>query len=295
MKRFVFLMLAAMALAGCNKPSNASYADKAVTVGLTAPPKNDPKSPSATPMVSVAMLAYTYSYDLIAPAKALPDLLAQDQKACADAGPQTCQVVGSSMTQGDGDHVSAKLTIQATPNWLAGFRGRLAGEVKAVGGRLANSTVESEDLTRQIVDTEAAVRSRTVLRDRLQAILATRPGKLSDLLDVEKELARVQGELDATQSELAVMRARVATSTLTLNYNSSASLLGPRGAWAPLAEALRGSAGALATTLGLMVTLVVVLAPWAAAAGIAFLIARRFWPRKQRPATPPEDSQGRGA
>ena len=90
--------------------------------------------------------------------------------------------------------------------------------------------MESEDLTRQIVDTEAAVRARTALRDRLQAILATRPGKLSDLLEVEKELARVQGELDATQSELAVMRTRVVTSLLTITYSSGASLMAPRGA-----------------------------------------------------------------
>jgi hypothetical protein len=229
------------------------------------------------------MLAYTYAFDLVAPAKAVPGLLAQDQKACAEAGPQTCQIVGSSMTQGDDRAVSGKLQIQAQPDWLAAFRGRLAGEAKAAGGRVANSRVDSEDLTRQIVDTEAGARAKTALRDRLQAILATRPGKLSDLLEVEKELARVQGELDATQSELAVMRTRVATSLLTITYSSTPSALAPQGAWAPLTEALRGSAGALATTLSLMVTTVVVLAPWAVAAAAIFLVARRFMPKKAKP------------
>ena len=284
MRFLAVVMLSALALAGCSKPKD-SYAPKdaaLTTEAIKPPPKDGKAAPPSSPTVSVAMLAYTYGYDLVAPAKALPDLQAQDQKACTDAGPALCQVVGASMSQGDGDSVLGKLTIQARPDWLPAFRGRLAGEAKAAGGRIADSRVESEDLTRQIVDTEAAVRARTALRDRLQAILATRPGKLSDLLEVEKELARVQGELDATQSELAVMRTRVATSLLTVTYSSGASLMAPRGAWAPLAEAVRGSASALATTLGLMVTIVVVLAPWAIAAAVIFLIVRRFTPKKPK-------------
>jgi len=291
MKRVVILTLAALSLAACNKPSSTGAAQDAAAVA-PAPPDAKAKSPPGAPIVSAAMLAYTYGYDLIAPAKALPDLFAQHQKACADAGPAACQVVGAAMSQGDDKTVTGRLTIQARPDWLAGFRERLAGDAKAAGGRIADSRTESEDLTRQIVDTEAAVRARSALRDRLQAILATRPGKLSDLLDVEKELARVQGELDATQSELAVMKTRVATSRLTINYSAGASLLAPRGAWAPLAEAVRGAAGGLATTLGFMVTLIVLLGPWAAAAAVGFLIMRRFRPRKPRLA--PDDPQRRG-
>jgi hypothetical protein len=286
MRFWTVVLLSALALAGCNKPRDTATAQDAALVQteqIRPPPKDAKAPPPSSPAVSVAMLAYTYGYDLVAPAKALPDLQAQHQKLCTDAGPALCQVVGASLSQGDGGSVVGKLTIQARPDWLAAFRGRLAGDAKAAGGRIADSRVTSEDLTRQIVDTEAAVRARMALRDRLQAILATRPGKLSDLLEVEKELARVQGELDATQSELAVMRTRVATSLLTITYGSGPSLAAPHGAWAPLAEAVRGSANALATTLGFMITIVVVLAPWAIAAGVIFLVVRRFTPKKPKP------------
>ena len=292
MRFWTIVMLSALALAGCSKPSPRSYAEQDVAAVMIdqvkAPPKAKLAPQAPSPAVSVPMLAYTYAYDLVAPARAVPELLVQDQKACADAGPQTCQVVGSSLSQGDDNAVTAKLQIQARPDWLAAFRGKLGGEAKAVGGRVAGSRVESEDLTRQIVDTEAAVRAKTTLRDRLQAMLATRPGKRSDLLDVEKELAAVQGELDATQSELAVMRARVATSQMTITYGSTPSVLAPRGAWAPLSEAIRGSTGVLAMTLSVMITAVVFLAPWAVVILLAWLIVRRFMPRKIKgPKTPP--------
>jgi hypothetical protein len=222
------------------------------------------------------MLAYTYAYDVVAPAKALPDLLNRDQTACVDAGPQTCQVAGSTLTQGNDDTVSGRLQIQARPDWLLAFRDRLAGEAKAAGGKVANSRVESEDLTRRIVDTEAAIRAKATLRDRLQQVLATRPGKLSDLFEMEKELAQVQGELDAAQSELAVMRTRVATSLLTITYSAPPHLPG-------LTDTLRGSAATLLTTLSVMIAMIAGVAPWAAVGGIGFLAVRRFLPKKPKP------------
>jgi hypothetical protein len=116
--------------------------------------------------------------------------------------------------------VSASLELRAAPAWLAKFRAGLAGDAKGGGGRVASSSVESEDLTRSIVDSEATLRAKRTLRDKLEALLQ-RPGSgVKDLLATEQELARVQGEIDAAQSELAVMRGRVDMSKLTLNYES---------------------------------------------------------------------------
>lgn len=263
--------IALSTLAGCNKPRDASFADQAAVANLKAPPAD--KAP-AVPAVSVPMLAYSYTYGLLTPPKAIPDLLARHQKACLDAGPAVCQVTGSSISQADDSGIQGRLTLRAAPAWLTAFRAHMSDDARAAGGRLSDSETQTEDLTRQIVDTEAAERARSTLRDRLQAILATRPGKLSDLLEVERELARVQGELDATQSELTVMRTRVATSLMTITYQSTTGLMAPRGAWAPLVQAMRGVSNILATTLGAMVTLFVAILPWAALAGVAYWLVR---------------------
>ena len=93
-------------------------------------------------------------------------------------------------------------------------------------------------VTRVIVDTEATLRAKRALRDRLQQLLATRPGSLADLLGVERELARVQGEIDSSEPNLASTRTRVAMSAVTIEYASTA-----RGGWRhvrAVASRLRG-------------------------------------------------------
>jgi hypothetical protein len=248
-------------LAACSKPAPTGPTSNADDAKRSAP---DAKAASATP-ISVPRLAYIYTYDVAAPGKALPDLMAHDQKACQDAGPALCQITSATLTRDDDDHAEGRLALRAAPAWLTSFREGLGPQAKAAGGKLASTSVQTEDLTRQIVDTEAAVRAKTALRDRLQQMLETRPGKLSDVLDVEKELAQVQGELDATQSELAVMRERTETSVLTINYQSAGGFAA-RGAWAPLALAWSQGAGALASSLAALLTLAIVLGPWALAA-----------------------------
>jgi hypothetical protein len=182
------------------------------------------------------------------------------QKACAAAGAAACQVIASSRGGTDGGVSEAVLSMRASPAWIARLRGGLDADAKAAGGRVTDSQVTSEDLTRSIVDGEARLRAQTALRDRLQKLLAERPGKLAELLEVERELARVQGEIDSAQSTLAVMKTRVVTSALTLRYESGA-VTRPTGAWAPLAQAFADVAAILARSLAGLVTLVAWAAP----------------------------------
>jgi hypothetical protein len=157
----------------------------------------------------------------------------------------------------------------------------------AVGaaGRVTSQWTTTEDLTREIVDTEATLRAKRALRDRLQQLLATRPGSLSDLLGVERELSRVQGEIDATESTLTAMRTRVAMSALTIDYRSIASGVAG-GLFAPLRYAFANFLIAVVDSTGALVTFVGALLPWLAVGTLAvwLLIRRR---RRARRAAPP--------
>ncbi len=230
---------------------------------------------SATSSASLPMLAYTYTYGITAPAKALPDLMARQQKACSDAGPMTCQVTASSVTQNGEANIEGSVTMQATPAWITAFRLRIGSDAKGAGGSVSQSSVESEDLTRQIVDSEAVVRAKTTLRDRLQSLLESRPGKVSDLVDVEQALSKVQGELDSTQSELALMRSRVATSVVTINYGTHSMMVGPEETWDPLKRAVSDLGLTFAGTLGFMITLTVALVPWAPVVALLIWLVRK--------------------
>ena len=225
-------------------------------------------------------------------------LVATHEQACVAAGFAQCQVTGSTYeTGGPGgrDNVHATLSLRATPAWLTRFRAGLARDAKAAGGRLVKTAVTSEDLTRQIVDVQAQVRAKTALRDRLQAILETRPGKTADLVEVETALSKVQGELDAIQSTLTQLRERVATSDITVGYGSSA-VMAPDDAWLPLTQAVTEFLGTAVFAIAFMVRAIAFLLPWALAAGALMLVFRKRlkavswpWRRKPRREAPPAD------
>lgn len=260
--RHVWMAAAGLVLlAGCEQsPQNTtSYSDDAMAVELVKPNTAGSPGPTST-AVAAPSIAYFYRYTLELPADRTAGLMARHEHACVAAGPAVCQIISSESNRYGRDSLNASLDIRATPAWIARFRNGLAGQAEAAGGRIAASGTESEDLTRQLVDIEAQLRAKTTLRDRLQQLLATRSGTLEELLKVERELAQVQGEIDATRSGLAVMRTRVATSRLNLSYQSEGRLA-PDSAFQPVANALNGALGAFMMTVGALITIAAVLLP----------------------------------
>ena len=289
--RIGVLVILSLVLAGCGQRSYApamDAVDAPVSFEMAPAAAKRADNPGSPPTgVAAPMIAYAYSDVMWAPAQQVKPLMQRHQKACVDAGPLTCQVV--SVQQSQGEDASATLELRATPAWITQLHGRLDGDVKAAGGRLTQSEVSSEDLTRSIIDGEARLRAQTTLRDRLQKLLAERPGKLAELLEVERELARVQGEVDSAQSNLAVMRTRVATSSLTLTYQSLRPTSHASGAWGPLVEALREIQSTFAVSLGVLVRVAAFTVPWAIVAGLVLWLMRKRLPRlRRKPAEPTE-------
>jgi len=282
------LMALSVISAGCDRKGDAmpmldvkdaAFNMPPAVAKAASPPANAPPPPME-PAVAAPMIAYVYNDVIWAPADRVKPLMQLHQKACVDAGPIVCQVV--SIQQSQGEDASATLELRATPAWVAKLHGRLDGDLTAAGGRMTHSEVSSEDLTRSIVDGEAQLRAQTTLRDRLQKLLAERPGDLSELLDVERELARVQGEIDSAQSTLAVMKTRVATSSLTLTYQSEQPTARAAGSWGVLVEALRDIQSTLASSLGLLVKIAAFALPWLLIVGLPLWLLRKRLPRLGR-------------
>ncbi|MBI3437590.1 MAG: DUF4349 domain-containing protein [Proteobacteria bacterium] len=215
-------------------------------------------SPSAQTMY----LAYSYQTGLEIPSGRLANVMDAHVRACQTAGPRLCQLVGASRSGDPDSAMNGTVDIRGEPNWLRSFMGSIAAQVNAAGGRVLSQATTTEDLTRSIVDTEAHLRAQTALRDRLQQLLQSRPGRLSDLLDVERELARVQGEIDSTQSNLAVMRARVDMSELTITYQSAPRPVGS-DTFEPLRQAGANFLGIVVGGFAAIIVLIAGLLPFA--------------------------------
>lgn len=273
----------AVALSGCGP--EAAYEDAIANVEISAPadqakaaPAADaaaapapPESSAPAPVqVQAPQIAYSYDYGLELPADRVPDLMRRHERACVAAGPALCQVIESSSVRHGRDSFSARLELRAVPAFLTRFRAGLDGDAEGAGGRVTMAATESEDLTRSLTDTEARLRALTTLRNRLEQLLANRSAPLEQLLATERELARVQGELDATQSALTSMRTRVATSRVTIDYRTEGTLA-PDNAFSPVTNALEN---ALSVFMGVVGGLILFIA---AALPIALLVVPAVW------------------
>jgi hypothetical protein len=297
---FVILagLAAAISLAGCQDQYAASREDGAdaaaeaasyATEMVASAPgeeadagrSTDPADTTA-PAATGPQLAYSYDYVVALPTRSVRTLASSHEQACIQAGPQRCQLIGSSNEQMGEDAQIVRLELRATPEWLTAFRNGLTAEAEAADGEVVRSSTSSEDLTRAIIDTEAHLRAKTTLRDRLQAMLATRDGNLQTVLEVERELARVQGEIDSATSTLQAMRARVSMSHLTLTYQSR-SVLAPDSATAPLESALTGALGLFMMGLAAIVSVLAFSLPFLLVIGpVVWLVLWGLRRRKAR-------------
>jgi hypothetical protein len=262
---------------------------------------NQASPPGSTPVgpAPVLYLAYTYAMGLEIPSERLAGVMDRHVQACQAAGPRLCQLIGSNRTGDPESYMEGFVSLRGEPNWLSTFKSGMAADADAAGGRIIQESTSSEDLTRQIVDTEARLRAQTALRDRLQDLLRSRPGRLADLLEVERELARVQAEIDAVQSALAVMRTRVAMSELTLTYRSAPRPVGS-DTFEPLRQAFANFLGIVVGGFAAIITLIAVLIPFALVlVPLGWLLWRwrksrggRFFKREKADITPDAASPG---
>jgi hypothetical protein len=266
LKRAALAGLAVAAMLGCSRdqaPRERELSGKASRVvydAAAAPQAESAPAPpppgGGAPAAGGAMLAYSYSMGIEAPKAAIAPMVAAHEKKCLDAGTAVCQVLGSSVNAygEDQENVTGYLNLRAEPKWLASFRAEIASDAEGAGGVLTANTASAEDLTAYIVDTEARLEAKKMLRERIRQLLETREGSLSDVLAAERALSDVQGEIDSMTAQLEAAKARVAMSALSVSYQSDPETA--TSMWKPLADAFgdfgRNSMEALAGVVTLV-------------------------------------------
>jgi uncharacterized protein DUF4349/putative zinc finger protein len=88
-------------------------------------------------------------------------------------------------------------------------------ELKSLG-HVENENQSGEEVTQQHADLVARLKNSRETEQRLQAILTQRTGKISDVLEVEQEIARVRGEIEQMEAEQKNLEHRVDFATIDL-------------------------------------------------------------------------------
>lgn len=314
MLRMASVAIAALALAACS--DGGEGADGYASVSLpeyavaTAPPamyekdaatdfareenfvQPEPGGGGGAPPGTMPMMAYSYSWQFSVPTENMQGLQVAHKKLCEDAGPANCYITNSSLDAiGKAEGASGYLSMRATESWVRSFEAGVGEGVKPFGASVYSNSRSAEELTSQIVDNEARLRSMVAHRDALQKMIEDKPGRLSDLLEIQQSLAQAQGDIDSRQSVLAALKLRVSMSVLTFNYQPEYAAVS-NSIWRPITDAFGDFGPAFARTVASIVRFIAAVLPVVLIAGVGLwlaVIALR-WRSRRRAIKPPVSS-----
>jgi hypothetical protein len=147
-------------------------------------------------------------------------------------------------------------------------------------GKVEGVNVTAEDVGEEFTDLSARAANAHRLEVRLIELIATRTGKLSDVLEIERELARVRQEIEQMEGRMRYLKSRAAISTLTLNIHEPAPIVGDQGSWGVLANAARQSWRNFVSLVAATIASLGVVLPVAALLIGTVLVARKTWRRR---------------
>lgn len=233
---------------------------------------------------TVPKIAYAYSFGFSISAKSMPVLQRKHAQLCEAMGPQSCRVMQMSQSGNEGDYASGELELEVAASQVKAFGNELGKAAESTGGKQISNAVSGEDLSKQIVDTQARLQARQLLRSRLMELLASHNGSVAELIEAERGVADVNEEIDEEQRLLKELNGRVEFSRVSINYQSGASA--GYGFTAPIAAAFRNLGSILGTVIAGLIVISISLVPivlfviawrWAWRRGKSFL--RRFQAR----------------
>lgn len=250
---------------------------------MTAPQTAAAGQAGAPPKLPVSLPKLTYAYVL---SYLLPgDKIAATQDAhrglCEEMGPARCQLLALERGIGDEQAARAMLKLRVATSEARRFQVLLDHDVTEAGGRTENARIATDEVSKQIVDTEARIRQRELLVARLTEALRNRKGKPAELVEAERSVTQAQEELDQARSWLGELKGRVAMSEFDIRYGAIAPSATAQGLGARLGEAAQGSGATFLIGLNALLSLLIYLLPWAALFALPVLALRALRKRRQ--------------
>jgi hypothetical protein len=86
-------------------------------------------------------------------------------------------------------------------------------------GQVQNQSVSTDDVTKDYFDTQSRLENSRRMETQLQDLLKHENSKVSDLLQVERELGRVRGEIEQMQGQLKLYDFQVQYATVTIQLS----------------------------------------------------------------------------
>lgn len=279
--RRLFMAVLLLLTASCGKKDNEA-APMARTFNVEEPPPapalvaedSEARQPQVPAEASGPQIAYTYSLGYKLGADRVAEVQHRHVALCDRLGTARCRILSMSRASGDDGPPQAALSLLVDARIARPFQERLDSAASDFGGSVSSSGIEAEDLSKQMIDTEAKVRGKEALSQRLLALLQTHQGNVGELVQAERAYAQTQEELEAARAWLAEMRGRVAMSKIDIGYTGVAPV--SHSAWRPMEGSLAAAGDVVGASAARLVTMLLGALPWLLFLFVAWRLARRL-------------------
>ncbi len=168
-----------------------------------------------------------------------------------------CEIMASSIRQKTSEEPPyAELSLRVDPNHV----GDLLKRIETVGKIIRHQT-NSEDKTETVIDVEAKLKNLTQFRDSLRNMLTSAKGDLKDIVEVQRQLANVQSELDSLQTKRKVLANETEKVMVNVSFCTEHSTSEP-GVLSPIISAFHNSGPVLSGSIAALIIFVVAVVPW---------------------------------
>jgi hypothetical protein len=238
-------MMVAVALLGCEKQSDQS-ANSAGVGGAAA---------NAAESAAGKRLAVSHSFTIRVPSNQVESV---QQKHLAECRKLGCTVLSTRLDRLNEGRINAALSVRVAPDAYAGF----ATIITQSPAELVSHVETAEDKTLPILDVEKRLEVKLALRDRLTAMLRDPgPKSAADIASIEKELAQVQGDIEAATAQRDYLRTITETVKVDVFYNGTTAQAGGIDL-SPIDRAIRGFGFTIVTSVAALISFLAALIPW---------------------------------
>ena len=153
-------------------------------------------------------------------------------------------------------------------------------------GKVETVTVSAEDVSEEYVDLGARLANARRVEARLVEMLANRTGKLSDVLTVEQQLARVREEAERYEARIRWLEHRASLSSLSVSLHEKAPLIEPPRGNGPILEAFAEAWTRFVAFVAWFIASLGILIPAGAVIAVVILVTRRLFGGGSPPKVP---------
>ncbi len=180
-------------------------------------------------------------------------------------------VMNGSVQNEDGQASSGQFTLRLPEDKLASF----ADKCRA-WGTVTQENLSTREMTAEYYDERARLTNAQKLERRLLALVDENAHSMKDLLEVERELARVREQIETLEGRLRLYDDQIALATLVMKVATRERFVAapPQGFMAQASSVLGNSAHALVALGRGSVLLCVAVLPWLPLGAGLWLLAR---------------------